>query len=299
MKVRQKRRSAYSMFALLAVILTLMLGGCSGQKAGTQSTETAQTSAEAKNGAGTETGSEEKTTEAAVNPDDEIVLAGYRNVAPGVDDAYYCSVILYVWEPLITMDAAGQPVAKLAKSWEMSDDAKTWTFHLQEGVKFHDGEAFNADSVLYNFDRMRSEVKPSGFYSLNIDSFYPNLDQVTKVDDYTVQLTFTEASPRCREADQKLKKLLTQVKLGRAVLDRYPHQVSGGEIQRAALCRALLPEPEVLILDEATSMLDVSVQAQILNILKEIQELEGIAYLFISHDREVVSWLTDEKRQTL
>ena len=195
MKERQKRRSAYSMFALLAVILTLMLSGCTGQKAGTQSTETAQTSAEAKNGAGTETGSEEKTTEAAVNPDDEIVLAGYRNVAPGVDDAYYCSVILYVWEPLITMDAAGQPVGKLAKSWEMSDDAKTWTFHLQEGVKFHDGEAFNADAVLYNFDRMRSEVKPSGFYSLNIDSFYPNLDQVTKVDDYTVQLTFTEASP--------------------------------------------------------------------------------------------------------
>ena len=106
-----------------------------------------------------------------MNPDDEIVLAGYRNVAPGVDDAYYCSVILYVWEPLITMDAAGQPVGKLAKSWEMSDDAKTWTFHLQEGVKFHDGEAFNADAVLYNFDRMRSEVKPSGFYSLNIDSF--------------------------------------------------------------------------------------------------------------------------------
>ena len=69
MKERQKRRSAYSMFALLAVILTLMLSGCSGQKAGTQSTETAQTSAEAKNGAGTETGSEEKTTEAAVNPD--------------------------------------------------------------------------------------------------------------------------------------------------------------------------------------------------------------------------------------
>ena len=126
---------------------------------------------------------------------EEIVLGDYRNIAPGVEDAYYCSVILYVWEPLITMDQNGEPAAKLAESWEMSEDAKTWTFHLRQGVKFHDGQDFNADAVLYNFDRMRSEVKSSGFYSLNIDSFYPNLDQVNKIDDYTVELTFTEAAP--------------------------------------------------------------------------------------------------------
>lgn len=97
-----------------------------------------------------------------------------------------------------------------------------------------------------------------------------------------------------KEAQERLGTLLEQVKLNRAVLDRYPHQVSGGEIQRAALCRALLLRPEALILDEATSMLDVSVQAQILNILKEIQEKEGLAYLLISHDKEVVSWFTDD-----
>ena len=112
----------------------------------------------------------------AAEADQEIVLADYRNIAPGVEDAYYCSVILYVWEPLITMDEKGEPVGKLAKNWEMSEDAKTWTFHLQEGVKFHDGMDFDADAVLYNFDRMRYEVKSSGFYNLNIDSFYPNLD---------------------------------------------------------------------------------------------------------------------------
>ncbi len=134
------------------------------------------------------TGSAEENTQ-------EIVLGDYRNIAPGVEDAYYCSVILYVWEPLITMDAAGEPVGKLASSWEMSEDAKTWTFHLQEGVKFHDGEDFNADAVLYNFDRIRYEVKTSGFYNLNVDSYYPNLDQVNKIDDYTVELTFTEPNP--------------------------------------------------------------------------------------------------------
>lgn len=96
-----------------------------------------------------------------------------------------------------------------------------------------------------------------------------------------------------RRAQERIGELLEQVKLNRAVLERYPHQVSGGEIQRAALCRALLLEPEVLILDEATSMLDVSVQAQILNILKEIQEREKLSCLLISHDREVVSWFTE------
>ncbi|MDO5425676.1 MAG: ABC transporter substrate-binding protein [Eubacteriales bacterium] len=135
------------------------------------------------------------TTGFAAENEEEIVLGDYRNIAPGVEDAYYCSVILYVWEPLITMDNNGEPVGKLAESWEVSEDAKTWTFHLQEGVKFHDGEDFNADAVLYNFDRMRYEVKTSGFYNLNIDSFYPNLDQVTKIDDYTVELTFTQAAP--------------------------------------------------------------------------------------------------------
>ncbi len=99
------------------------------------------------------------------------------------------------------------------------------------------------------------------------------------------------------KAEWELGILLEQVKLNRAVFDRYPHQVSGGEIQRAALLRALILEPEVVILDEATSMLDVSVQAQILNILKEIQQRKSIAYLLISHDRGVVSWFTDHIKE--
>ena len=126
---------------------------------------------------------------------EEIVLGDYRNIAPGVEDAYYCSVILYVWEPLITMNEKGEPEAKLAESWERSEDAKTWTFHLRQGVKFHDGEDFNADAVLFNFDRIRYEVKPSGFYSLNVNSFYPNLEDVKKIDDYTVELTFSQPTP--------------------------------------------------------------------------------------------------------
>ena len=87
--------------------------------------------------------------------------------------------------------------------------------------------------------------------------------------------------------------MLDLVKLNAKLLERYPHQVSGGEIQRICLVRALLLEPELLILDEPTSMLDISVQAQILHLLKDIRTQKQIAYLFISHDRLISEWLCD------
>jgi peptide/nickel transport system ATP-binding protein len=96
------------------------------------------------------------------------------------------------------------------------------------------------------------------------------------------------------EARLRLSELLKLVKINKAVLDRYPYQVSGGEIQRVALCRALLLEPEILVLDECTSMLDVSVQAQILNLLKDLKEELGLTYLFIAHDQAVVDWFADD-----
>ena len=89
------------------------------------------------------------------------------------------------------------------------------------------------------------------------------------------------------------KKLLQQVGLDEKMLNRYPHQFSGGQRQRIVLARALALEPEVIICDECTSALDVSVQAQILNLLKEIQRQHRLAYLFITHDLSVVSYLAD------
>ncbi|MHB8072832.1 ABC transporter ATP-binding protein [Desulfosporosinus fructosivorans] len=94
-------------------------------------------------------------------------------------------------------------------------------------------------------------------------------------------------------AQENISQVLEQVKLDESLLERYPHQVSGGEIQRLSICRALMLQPRVLILDEATSMLDVSVQAQILHILKDLQKKRQLSYLFISHDREVVDFMSD------
>jgi len=96
------------------------------------------------------------------------------------------------------------------------------------------------------------------------------------------------------ERRQLIEETLAEVGLDPAAAERYPHEFSGGQRQRIAIARALVLKPRFLVLDEPTSALDMSVQAQIVDLLRELQERYGLAYLFISHDLKVVRALSHE-----
>ena len=96
------------------------------------------------------------------------------------------------------------------------------------------------------------------------------------------------------EARRRAKEVLDMVKMDERYLDSYPHQLSGGQLQRIAIARALALSPKIMILDEPTSALDVSIQAQIFNLLLDLQEQMHLTYLVITHDLNAVKYISDK-----
>jgi ABC-type microcin C transport system duplicated ATPase subunit YejF len=115
----------------------------------------------------------------------------------------------------------------------------------------------------------------------------------------TVRETLTEGmiihriGANAAEREARAEALLADVNMAPEALDRYPHEFSGGQRQRVAIARALSVEPKFMVLDEPTSALDVSVQSQVLNLLRKLQRERGLSYLFITHNLAVVEYMAD------
>ena len=115
-----------------------------------------------------------------------------------------------------------------------------------------------------------------------------------KVLDIVAQgLDIHHAYSSTEERNEKVYKMLEMVGLSREHANRYPHQFSGGQRQRIGIARALIMQPDLIIADEAISALDVSIQAQVVNLMKRMQKETGAAYLFIAHDLSVVKYFSD------
>ena len=123
---------------------------------------------------------------------------------------------------------------------------------------------------------------------------YGSLNPRQKIGDVLAEPLLLNTKMSGAERRDKAMSMLLKVGLGPEHFNRYPHMFSGGQRQRIAIARALMLNPSFLVLDEPVSALDLSVQAQILNLLKDLQDEFGLTYVFISHDLSVVRYIADE-----
>ena len=146
----------------------------------------------------------------------------------------------------------------------------------------------NKLSELSKHELRRQRVNMQIVFQNPLSSFNPRMT----VEQSMQEPLTTHHIPK-KEWDDRISEMLAYVGLGKHQRDRYPHELSGGQLQRVSIARALILRPRLLVLDEPTSALDVSVQAQIINLLQDLRRELGLTLIFISHDLAVVEHLSD------
>ncbi|MEN0100364.1 MAG: ATP-binding cassette domain-containing protein, partial [Brucella pseudogrignonensis] len=146
---------------------------------------------------------------------------------------------------------------------------------------------------IYALDRSGLREARKGFQAIFQDP-YGSLDPRHTVKRIISEpIVSLERGTSSKERDERVAEVLEAVGLPKASAEKYPHEFSGGQRQRIAIARALITKPALIVADEPVSALDVSIQAQVLNLMMDLQEKFGLSYLFISHDLGVVRAITD------
>ncbi|SDM45851.1 oligopeptide transport system ATP-binding protein [Psychrobacillus sp. OK028] len=153
---------------------------------------------------------------------------------------------------------------------------------IYDGVNVHDKKSKND---LKSFNRKMQMIFQDPYASLN--------PRMKVLDIIAEGLDIHGLVKNPKERKERVVELLETVGLNREHADRYAHEFSGGQRQRLGIARALAVNPEFIIADEPISALDVSIQAQVVNLLKELQEQKGLTYLFIAHDLSMVKYISD------
>jgi dipeptide transport system ATP-binding protein len=138
----------------------------------------------------------------------------------------------------------------------------------------------------------RKRVRP--LVQMVFQNPYASLNPRKKVGAMLEEPLYINTTLNQRERTEKAQAMMAQVGLRPEFYGRFPHMFSGGQRQRIAIARALMTDPQVIVADEPVSALDVSIQAQVLNLLMDLQDHNGVAYLFISHNLTVVEHIADE-----
>ena len=170
---------------------------------------------------------------------------------------------------------------------------KSTVGRLIAGLERPSGGAIELDGRDLATLKGRDAVRIHRDVQMMFQDSYAAMDPRMRIDQILAEPMSIQKTGNARQIAERIMEILEQVGLTEEILDRYPHEFSGGQLQRIGFARSLTLAPDLIVADEPVSALDVSVQAQVLNLMKDLQQELGLSYLFISHDLAVVQYMAD------